>query len=308
MKRYIAVLMACVVTVALAASPLLAQQARQKKPTAGAPDQSNKVDEAAIKNIGKSFLKAYMAGDAKGLAAHWTENGEYTADDGTTIRGRAKIESAYAELFAKKKDKTHADIEVTTIRFPSRDTAIEEGYFRVRTGKETPVSSKYSILHVREGGTWLMALVREWPGEGASLRDLDWLIGTWVAKRDDTEVRTTYEWWGDKSFIKGNISLKLKDRTVTGFQMIARDASTGQLRSWIFDADGSFGEATWTRDGKKWMEDSAAVLQNGSVLAATNILTRLDDDTFTFQSVQRTVDGEETSDIPPIRVTRVKGK
>jgi len=168
--------------------------------------------------------------------------------------------------------------------------------------------SKYSILHVCEAGQWRVAVLREWPREGSSLRDLDWLVGTWVAKREDTEVRTTYQWWAQKAFLRMDITITQADHTTTGFQMIARDAATGRIRSWTFDSDGNFGEATWTHDGKKWTQDSAGVLENGSVLSATNILTRLDDDAFTFQSVERTVNGEEAADIPPIRVTRVKGK
>lgn len=265
-------------------------------------------DMAAIKKAGQSFLKAYLAGDAKALAAHWTENGEYFADDGTLIRGRAEIEKTYTEVFAKRKPNIDAAIEVTSLRFPSKDTAIEEGFFKVRIGKEAPTSSKYTVLHAREGGKWLMAVVREWPSEGTSIRDLEWLIGTWEAKRDDSEVRTAYEWWGDKSFIRVNITIKQKDGTREGFQMIGKDLSTGQLRSWTFDRDGGFGEATWSRDGKKWLQESAGVLDDGSILAATNILTPLDANSFTFQSVKRSVGGEDVDDIPPVRVTRVKGK
>jgi uncharacterized protein (TIGR02246 family) len=147
--------------------------------TEGAANEQTAADQSAIKTAGQSFLKAYMDGDAKALAAHWTENGEYVADDGTTIRGRANIEKAYGELFGKKKARSEAEIEVTSIRFPSKDTAIEEGYFKLRTGKEAATTSKYTVLHVREGGKWLMAVVREWPREGTSLRELDWLIGTW---------------------------------------------------------------------------------------------------------------------------------
>jgi hypothetical protein len=90
--------------------------------------------------------------------------------------------------------------------------------------------------------------------------------------------------------------------------MIGKDSSTGQLRSWTFDRGGSFADATWSRDGQKWVQESAGVLEDGSVLTAKNILTRLDNDSFTFQSVDRSVGGEDVSDIPPIRVTRVKGK
>ena len=270
--------------------------------------KENGADVAAIKKAGDSFLKAYLAGDAKKMAAHWTENGEYFADDGTTIRGRAEIEKVYTELFAKKKGVTDGEIEVTSIRFPSKDTAIEEGYFRIRAANQAPTSSKYTVLHVREDGKWLMAVVREWPSDGVSLRDLDWLIGTWEAKRGDTEIRTTYEWWGDKSFIRVAIQIKEKNRTSEGFQMIGKDTTTGQLRSWTFDRSGSFGEATWSRDGKKWTLDSTGVLDDGGAMSATNVITQLDNDTFTFQSVERTVGGQEAADIPPVRVTRVKGK
>jgi uncharacterized protein (TIGR02246 family) len=295
------------VIVAIATMGYLAGQQPARQLAAGKAEKENP-DAAAVKKAGQSFLKAYLAGDAKAMAAHWTENGEYFTDDGTQVRGRAEIEKLYKDLYAKKSPPAEAEIEVTSIRFPSKDTAIEEGYFKVRHDKEMPTASKYSVLHVREAGKWLMAVVREYPAEGTSLRDLDWLIGAWEAKSGDTNVLTTYEWWGDKSFIRVSILIKQKDGTREGFQMIGKDASTGQIRSWTFDKDGGFGEATWSRDGKKWTQESAGVLDDGSVLTATNILTPLDSNTFTFQSVQRSVDGEDVADIPPVKVTRVKGK
>jgi uncharacterized protein (TIGR02246 family) len=304
-KAYFAIASAALVMVAI--GYLAGQQPAGKVAGKKMPPKDS-ADTAAIKLAGQSFLKAYMAGDAKGMAAHWTENGEYFADDGTILRGRGDIEKAYAELFAKKKGNTQAEIEITSIRFPSKDTAIEEGYFKVRVGKDHPVTSRYSVLHVREGDKWLMAVVREHPGEGTSVRSLEWLIGSWEAKRNGTEVRTTFEWWGDKSFIKAKIQIKEKGETREGFQMIVKDPSTGQIRSWAFDTQGSFGEAAWSRDGNKWTQDSAGVLEDGSILAATNILTRIDHDTFTYQSVDRTIGGESIEDIPPVRVTRVKGK
>src|SRR4029077_3280565 len=134
---------------------------------------------------------------------------------GTTIRGRAAIEAAYAKAFAQKKN-AKVDITVESIRFPSRDTADEEGYPNTYKGAwEPPTASRYSVLHVREGGRWLMALLREWPDEGTSLRDLDWLIGTWEAKGEEAEVRTTYEWDAKKNSIRCHITIKSEGRTVS---------------------------------------------------------------------------------------------
>jgi transcriptional regulator with XRE-family HTH domain len=41
-------------------------------------------------------LKAFMIGDAKAMAAHWTENGEYFADDGTHPATRAETRWTHA--------------------------------------------------------------------------------------------------------------------------------------------------------------------------------------------------------------------
>jgi hypothetical protein len=149
------------------------------------------------------------------------------------------------------------------------------------------------------------AVVRSWRSDGQSLRDLDWLIGTWKVKRDDVEVLTTYTWDAKKVFIKSRFTIKDKNGTTTGTQIIGKDPSTGAIRSWTFESEGGFGEAAWSRDGKRWVMEAKGVQADGSKLTATNILTRINDDTFTWQTVDRTRDEEELNDVPPIRVTRV---
>ena len=276
------------------------------KPTADAKDTKHADDEAAIRKGTADFIKLVEKGDAKAVAAAWTEDGEYIDDDGTTLRGRAAIEAAYAKAFAKKKN-TKVEITIESIRFPSKDTAIEEGYAKSYKGDaEHPTCSRYSVLHVREGGKWLMAVLREWPDEGVSLRDLDWLIGTWESKTDDTEVRTTYTWDATKNSIRCQITVKAPGKNFAGTQVILKDPRTGQLRSWIFDDDGSFGDGAWTRDGKRWVIEATGVQADGGELTATNILTPVDKDTFTWQSTERTLDGEELPNAPPVKVKRVK--
>src|SRR5262249_20699052 len=150
----------------------------------------------------------------------------------------AAIEAAYARAFARNKN-LKVEITVESIRFPSKDTAIEEGYAKsYNRNAEQPTTSRYSVLHVREGGRWLMALLREWPDEEVSLRDLDWLIGTWEARTEEAEVRTTYQWDDKKNSIRCQITIKGKDRTVSALQVLLIDPRTGQLRSWLFEDDG----------------------------------------------------------------------
>ncbi len=279
----------------------------EKAANSSGDTDNRKTDRAAIQAQKEAFLKAFESGDAEQAASFWTADGELIGDDGNVYRGRAAIEKAYRELFSSKK-KPRAEIQTESLRFPSKDTALEEGYFKVRVDNLELTTSRYSVLHVRESGRWLMAVVREWPTETASLRDLEWLIGTWAAKRDDAEVHTTYEWVWDKSFIRVQFIIHQKDRTLRGFQMIGKDEASGQLRSWTFESEGGFGEATWSRDGKKWVLDASGRLPDGSTLTATNILIPLDQDSFTWQTVKRSIGGEDIDELPPVRVTRVKQK
>jgi uncharacterized protein (TIGR02246 family) len=269
-------------------------------------DKAREADNAAIREAGESFIKAFEGGDAKAVAARWTAEGEYISDDGTTVRGRAALEKAYAGFFAKN-PKLKLEVQSDSLRFPSRDTAIAEGYFKVRKDRaEAPVSARFSALYVREDGKWLMAVLREWPDEGTSLRDIDWLIGDWEVKRDGLEVRTSYEWDENKVFIRGRFTTRQEGRTVTAIQFLGKDPSTGRLRSWTFESTGGFGEAVWTRDGRTWTADTSGVQSDGSTLHAINIVTRLNDDSFTWQSTKRTEDDAELPDLPPVKVTRVK--
>ncbi|MFO0925681.1 MAG: SgcJ/EcaC family oxidoreductase [Gemmataceae bacterium] len=281
--------------------------AEHKDAAPAASADTRKADRAAIRANMQAFLQAFQAGDAARVASFWTADGELIEEDDTVHRGRTAIATAYREVFTPPAKRT-IEIEADSLRFPSRDTAIEEGSVKVRVGQGDPTVRRYSVLHTREGGKWLMAVVREWAMKSADLRDLDWLIGTWVARRPDTEVRTTYEWLWDRSFIRASFTIRQKDRTLSGFQMIGTDVESGGLRSWTFESEGGFGEATWSRDGKSWVLDSAGRLTDGSILAAKIILTPKDRDSFTWQTVRRSLDGEELDDLPPVKVTRVEVK
>jgi uncharacterized protein (TIGR02246 family) len=269
-------------------------------------DAERRSDDEAIRKASADLSAAIVKGDAKALAALWTEEGEYVGGDGTTIRGRAAIEQAYARHFAKD-PRTKVELSIDSIRFVSRDSAIEEGHARSQKGKaDQPSSSRYSVLRVREDGHWLIALLREWPDEGITLRDMDWLIGTWTAKTDGGEIRTTYEWEENKKFIRCRFAIKTKENPLSGTQLIGKDPRTGNLRSWLFESDGGFGEAEWSWDGKRWIQDATGVQEDGDAITATNILTPLDKDSFTWQSIDRTENGEDMPNIPPVKVTRLK--
>lgn len=290
------------------ASPHALRIVAQSKTATEKPGEDRPADRAAIKQALQGLSAAFQKGDGKAVASLWTVEGEYTSEDGTTFNGRAPLEKAYTEFFAKNPDNT-LEVEVESIRFPSRDTAVVEGYFKLQRGKKKElVVSRCSLLYTREDGRWLIAIAKEWPGDGHTVRDLEWLIGTWEAKRNGMTASTQYEWTKDKTFIRCHFSITQDGRTVTGTQIFGKDPATGMLKVWTFEDGGGIGEADVMREGKKWTFTARGTTADGDSISATNIMTPQDDNSFLWQSVERSMNDEPLPDQPPIKVTRVKGK
>ena len=271
------------------------------------PSDARTEDRAAIRAAIDSFAKTFEARDAKSLAAHWTAEGEFQNVQGAQFRGREALEHAFADFFSRTPE-VKAELHPESLRFLSSNSAIEEGSVTVRRGLAEPATNaRYSALVVREDDRWRLALLSESPKDEVSIEDLGWLIGQWKSTRgEEAEIQTTYSWAPSKKFIHVLFTIKEADRAFTGSQVIGLDPATGAIHSWTFEANGGIGEADWSRDGDHWVLDAAATLADGSSLTQTNILRRVNDDTFTWQSIGRRLDDAEIADLAPVKVTRIK--
>jgi uncharacterized protein (TIGR02246 family) len=274
-------------------------------------DPKHDADRAAIDRLSKELVAAFNARDAAGIAAHWTADGEFIRNDGAPIRGRAEIQKGYADFFKTLKGKPLADVQVDGLRFLSADTAVSEVTLRLKNEEGECIASSWrDTLLVREDGAWKVALVREWDRDtnfDTSLKELDWLVGTWQAASKERDVTINYEWDENKVFIRGKFAVKEGGKVIqSGTQMIGKDNVEGAIRSWVFEADGSFGGGVWTREGKKWSVDVYGATAGGKELTATSIYIHLDPNTFTWQAVDQAVDGVSIPDTQPIKVTRQK--
>jgi uncharacterized protein (TIGR02246 family) len=290
---------------------LLAAQDQAKPADEPAPAvPARPADEAAIRAASAAFVQAFEKGDAAAVAALWTEEGAYVSDDGDKVQGRAALAKAYAAFFAKRKEVKTAG-QITAVRFLGKDTAVEEGTFTVRARNAPAVASKYSALHVRQDGKWLIALLKEWSDEDgpASLEDLGWLIGTWEGQGPEQKVQTTYTWTENQAFLRGQYTITRKDGTAggSGIQVIGVDPATKRVRSWTFDTQGGIGEATWDWEDDHWEIRSTATLPDGTGTTAVNHLAQQDDNAFTWRSAERKVGGVSLPDLLPVTVKRVAG-
>src|SRR5262249_12056328 len=142
-----------------------APDAGQEKEQAGAkPAADRSADQAAIRANVAAFVKAYNAGDAKAIAALFTPDGQVMDKDGDASEGREQIEETFAEIFAENPEK-RIEVIVESIRFIGSDLAVEVGSTKETLGPgETPDYDRYTVLHVKRDGKWLMALARDQEG------------------------------------------------------------------------------------------------------------------------------------------------
>jgi uncharacterized protein (TIGR02246 family) len=267
-------------------------------------------DEAAIREAVKGLAAALQAKDAKGVAAFWTEQGEYADEGQETVRGREALEKTFGAMLDGKPE---LKVEATTgsVRFLGAETAIEEGTISVKATGGPGQVSQYRSFYAREGGKWLIAHLEEWgtrPADPPSLEELAWLVGTWESSSAETRAKVTYEWSETKAFLLSRFELAGVDGAPeSGMQVIGIDPVVGAIRAWTFDPDGGFGHAFWTWEAGHWAIESEGTHPDGSVSAALTFLTPAGPDAFTWELAERAVDGQGLPAAEAIEVRRVKG-
>ena len=278
----------------------------QEKTTKG-PERE--ADKSAIDSLIKASVQAFNNRDAAAIAASWTAEGEYIRNEGESVRGRADIQKGYAEFFKTLKGKPTLEVQTDNLRFTSADSALSQVTLRLKNEQGELIGSIWrNVMLVREDGKWKVAVVQEWDrdiGLDDSLKDLEWLIGTWEMTTNNRTVTTSYEWDDNKAFIRGKYTVKEAGKVVeSGTQFYGKDNADGGIRSWVFQSDGGFGGGFWTREGKNWNVDFYGVTPDGKRLTANVIYVHLDANTFTWQSVNQAVDDQPVADTQPIKVTK----
>ncbi len=207
-------------------------------------------------------------------------------------------------------------VEVKSIHFVTPDMAVEDGIARVSMGHAaSPTASRYHAVHVLQDGRWLMASVSETkievPSNISSLKQLDWLVGTWESKAEDTAVRASFEWLpGDKFLKRTTVVTKEGKPASTGLQIIGWDPQTGTPRSWSFDATGGYGGGIWMATAEGWIIESRGVLASGEETASHEMLLRVpgEEGLLGWRSVNRSVGETPLADLPEVVFERAEQK
>jgi uncharacterized protein (TIGR02246 family) len=286
--------------------------AREERAPARSDREETSPERAAIDKTIESYADAFNKKDAKALAAHWAEKGVYVnKQTGEKTEGREAIERDFDEILNDRAALRMA-IALNDVRLIRPDVAIADGQAAVSSSDDEPTSTSFSAVLVKQDDKWLLDSVRETttptpPSPRAALAELEWLVGSWVDDSDEASVTTSVNWSPNEAFLIRSFRVLLADEDEPrhGTQVIGWDPRHKQIRSWTFDSDGSFGEGTWSKNGDDWLVRMGHTQWDGQVTSGTQVITRVDKNTVTVQSIGSEVDGEPVPASEPVTVRRI---
>lgn len=135
------------------AAPTLAQTSPPARGAATA--------DAGVAKIAEAYVKATLAGDAKAIAALYTDDAIEMPPNQPALKGRAAIEQHYVKLFGD------ATMKLTTFTldhietWSSGTTGFDVGTYQqtvtLKDGKAVKESGKYTVILKRSGPDWKVA-------------------------------------------------------------------------------------------------------------------------------------------------------
>ncbi len=284
--------------------PADAARINSKKVKSDAPDLTARLNELTV---------ALAAADAARLAAMWSENGTYTNEDGQQWKGRTAISKRFADVF-NSQGRLLLDFIPTSSQNLADNVVIAEGFVKLKGTPAGELETRYAIVFQKQtDGSWLIVSASETPYVAnkvvvSRLKSLDWLAGDWQVQtdKDGSTMHIKAEWAADNKFLHLRYlsSKPGQAEVLESHQIIGFDPRIDQVVSWSFDASGGFGSAAWLKRDNKWYVDASGVGADGRATRATNIVSVSSPDSFTWQSINRMVDGQALNDTAILKLQR----
>jgi uncharacterized protein (TIGR02246 family) len=267
-------------------------------------DKATKEEEEAIHKAARAYIAAFAKGDAATVINTWTPDAEYIDEDGKAYRGRDTLAPMFTKSLPSYKGYKITG-KLTSIRFIRPDVALVDGEWVFTPPRGEPDVSRFTSVWVKGDGQWKIRSGRDLTPEpvgesvaGRRLRELDWMVGEWVSEGKDHSVHLKVSWALNKAFLVEEYEVKQKEGPPSKVaQWVGWDPLTDQIKSWVFDDQGGYGEALWTRTGNTWSAEASGILPDGGTGSALNVVKYVDDNSFVWHSMRREVDGQPLPDV-----------
>jgi len=297
---------------ALAAGLVYTLGFAQNRPAAAAADE-----EQAIRKATQAYVDAFNKADLDGVMAIWSSDPEYMDEDGTCTKGREAVAAIFKKSMQENKGLKIA-IKTSALRFLKDDVALQDGSSTVTKSTGESESNPFSAVWIKKEGKWLVNHVRDLSAPGATaaaehpgtrLKELDWLVGEW--KHDGKEHKTTLtaRWAKGQKFLIVEVVVHGKSEDILSIhQIVGWDPTTDRVHSWLFDSRGGFGEGFWNKKGETWNVNTVGITMDGRHGTGVNKWALVDENTFTFQALDRTLDGQPMPDVKIAYTRSAKAK
>jgi len=270
-----------------------------------APAKAQSSAERAVRKAAADFDQAFNTGNADKVADLWAADAEYIDEDGQRYAGRDQIKKEYAEFFAANPQAKISSV-TDSVRVINDSTAVEDGRAMIQPPPAgAPGSSRYTAIYVQQDGKWMLSSVHDMkvasPSNYHRLDDFEWLIGTWQAGDGDVRIETSCRWLKNKSFVERTYQVITGGLpTSSGTQIIGWDPEQQQLCSWNFSSDSGYAKEIWKPIANGWWSQSTGVLGDGTKTTAVKVFQKLDDDTLSLKSTDRTAGGVRLPDLKEV--------
>jgi len=265
------------------------------------PDAALSPLEQAVVTESEATVKAFNAGDAAALAGMFLETGELVDEAGNVHAGKAAVAGLFRGFFGKYPGAT-LEMVVESARPVGETLAVEEGQRRITTADGEMAQVRYVALRSKQGDGWKIASYREFaddplPTPREALQGAAWIVGDWVDESPEGRTEITFRWSDDGNFLLGDYTMSAAGAGESkSTQRIGWDPVNGQVRSWTFDDDGGFTEGRWMRTDEGWAVFSEATMPDGTMGAATLLITVKDADHLIVRGTDRFIGDVEEPD------------
>ncbi len=278
------------------------------KPAAAPSAAASSPELDAIRRESQAFVDAFNQADAAALAKQWTQDGEFIDGTGLKHIGQQEIQQGYADFFADNPG-AKLQIQIESLKLLSSAAAMEEGTTLVQIPPASAALGHYTAVHVKVDGAWKMASVRDTlvdtNAAQESLADLEFLIGKWSAEEHGVKHESVCHWIINKQFVQRDFTTtQLNGSQQSGMQLIGWNPLSRSLQTWIFSPDGGHSVGVLVPTPEGWAADMQGVTGDGVLTSSTNLLRRLDENAYVWQSLNRVLGGVTIADTDEVVLKR----
>jgi uncharacterized protein (TIGR02246 family) len=279
-----------------------------------APADQHQGDQQEIETMLRGYEHAFNINDAAAAGKFWAADADYLdRDTGERSVSRDAIQTNLAKLF-KQHPGIRLKARLSRVRLVKPNVAKVEGQSILLIPDEEPNESSFWGILIKNADHWEIDSVQESDVPAAptaydGLKELEWMVGQWRDASEGVKVETAVRWTMNNSFLLRSYLVQVGENdAIEGTQVIGWDPRTKRIRSWTFSSDGSFGEEAWSKNGDEWLVRMTETREGGDAASATQVIKRIDADTFTVQTIAKDVNGEPAPASQPIKAVRVGSK